>query len=317
MRLHLERDLPIPLHIQLKGQIEYGIMEGRLPAGAQLPSVRNLSAELGIAPMTVVRVYHELKRQGLIDTRAGDCTFVVDLSDANLEQSHTQELSGLLNRAIEDALAKGFSPEEIRSVMALRLGQELNQSLPRQLAVVGNFARVTRLYARDIERILYNIPVAVEPLTITELRQGDQDVWKRIENSELVITVPNRVKEVKSLLDHYDKRVISVAFVLSETARQRIASLPSVALGVIATFPEYLQSMLEGIAACRSIEGAPLSAVLEDEPRVHEVLAQAGAVVYASGSERILDWLPAGVETAEYLHTPEPTSVERLRPLLV
>src|SRR5262245_55122963 len=43
MRLTVDRDLPVPLGVQLRGLIEYGITCGELAAGERLPSVRELA----------------------------------------------------------------------------------------------------------------------------------------------------------------------------------------------------------------------------------------------------------------------------------
>ena len=76
MKLSVDRDLPVPLGVQLRGLIEYGIACGELSPGARLPSVRELADELGVAPMTVSQVYRELKDGGLIEARSGLGTFV-------------------------------------------------------------------------------------------------------------------------------------------------------------------------------------------------------------------------------------------------
>ena len=78
MDFKIDRGLPIPIRQQLQGMIEYGIATDVLKPGEMLPSVRELSARLGIAPMTVTQVYGELKAQGLIETRAGSGTLVAE-----------------------------------------------------------------------------------------------------------------------------------------------------------------------------------------------------------------------------------------------
>ena len=56
----IDRRLNVPLGVQLRGQMEYGIAGGELPRGSRLPSVRELSHDLGLAHMTVAQVYKEL-----------------------------------------------------------------------------------------------------------------------------------------------------------------------------------------------------------------------------------------------------------------
>src|SRR5215217_7475489 len=80
----LDRSLPVPLGVQLRGLIEYGIACGELVAGMQLPPVRELAEAGGIAPMTVSGVYRDMRAAGLIVTRPGAGTFVAKPSrDAN------------------------------------------------------------------------------------------------------------------------------------------------------------------------------------------------------------------------------------------
>jgi DNA-binding transcriptional regulator YhcF (GntR family) len=64
---------PIPPFEQLRSQLDRQIRGGVLIAGRQLPTVRQLSADLGLAKNTVVRAYRALERDGLIqgDRRRG------------------------------------------------------------------------------------------------------------------------------------------------------------------------------------------------------------------------------------------------------
>lgn len=64
---------PIPPFEQLRSQLDRQIRSGVLIAGRQLPTVRQLSADLGIAKNTVVRAYRALERDGLVqgDRRRG------------------------------------------------------------------------------------------------------------------------------------------------------------------------------------------------------------------------------------------------------
>lgn len=59
---------PVPPFEQLRQQFVAQIENGELPTGTQLPTVRRLAADLGLAPNTVARTYRELEHAGLVRT---------------------------------------------------------------------------------------------------------------------------------------------------------------------------------------------------------------------------------------------------------
>jgi GntR family transcriptional regulator/MocR family aminotransferase len=69
--LDLDRDRDLPLHEQIEGAIRDGIREGRLAAGAQLPSSRALAAQLDVSRGVVSEAYGQLAAEGYLVTRQG------------------------------------------------------------------------------------------------------------------------------------------------------------------------------------------------------------------------------------------------------
>jgi GntR family transcriptional regulator len=82
-RISVNRSLPVPIGVQVKGQIEYGIASEVLRPGRRLPSVRELAAAEGVAHVTVSHVYRALKRDGLIVVRPGKGTYVAGAHGAH------------------------------------------------------------------------------------------------------------------------------------------------------------------------------------------------------------------------------------------
>src|SRR2546430_9459881 len=67
---------PTPLYHQLDRSIRFAIATGKLGIGDQLPTVRQLAVDLRINANTVAKVYAELERSGVVETRRGVGTFV-------------------------------------------------------------------------------------------------------------------------------------------------------------------------------------------------------------------------------------------------
>ena len=67
---------PTPLYAQLERAIRVAMATGRLQVGERLPTVRQLAVDLQINANTVAKVYGELERSGVLETRRGVGTFV-------------------------------------------------------------------------------------------------------------------------------------------------------------------------------------------------------------------------------------------------
>jgi len=76
MDLSVDPTSPVPPFEQLRSQLAGQVADGRLPAGSKLATVRQLAADLGLAPGTVARAYRELEADGVIVTHGRRGTFV-------------------------------------------------------------------------------------------------------------------------------------------------------------------------------------------------------------------------------------------------
>jgi GntR family transcriptional regulator/MocR family aminotransferase len=74
----LDRDSHQPLVTQLTERLREAIRDGRLPAGARLPSSRALADQLGLSRNTVVRACEAIVAEGLAESRAASGLFVTN-----------------------------------------------------------------------------------------------------------------------------------------------------------------------------------------------------------------------------------------------
>ena len=80
-----------PIWLQVMTALETDIVTGKRPPGDKLPGGRELALQFAINPNTAARVYQELEKAGLCETRRGLGTFVT---------ADTQRIA-----ALRDALA--------------------------------------------------------------------------------------------------------------------------------------------------------------------------------------------------------------------
>lgn len=114
---------PTPLYAQLDRSIRAAIATGELGAGAQLPTVRQLAVDLAVNANTVAKVYAQLERDGILETRRGVGTFVRESPSPQAARAHRErELRELIQRFVGDAALLGFSLPEL--IDQLRNGEK-------------------------------------------------------------------------------------------------------------------------------------------------------------------------------------------------
>jgi DNA-binding transcriptional regulator YhcF (GntR family) len=72
----VDTNSPTPPFEQLRVAIRQLVATGSLPIGSRLPTVRQLAADLGLAPGTVGRAFRELESEGIIESRGRHGTHV-------------------------------------------------------------------------------------------------------------------------------------------------------------------------------------------------------------------------------------------------
>jgi DNA-binding transcriptional regulator YhcF (GntR family) len=299
----------VPLGVQLRGLIEYGITCGELLPGARLPSVRELADELGVAPMTVSQVYRELRDGGLIEARSGLGTFVTASGGPAVgADPRLAALQRQLDGMIEDAQALGLGAGELATMITARFSRRSDVSGgQRRLVIVGLFAEATKGYARAIALRLEGL-ASVVPITVDALERTDGRTL--CERADLVVTFANQRRLVAARLPA--AQIMTISFIPSEETRRALAGIdPLARLGVISRVPEFLSIMKRNVHRFAPHVRSVRAAVVETEA-LDPVLSWSDVVVLATGAENVAARLRAGQRAIAYRHIPDPGDVDRL-----
>lgn len=123
MQFQIDPSSRLPIYRQLRDQLREAVARGKLRPQQRLPSVRELSRELVVNPNTIARVYTELEREGVLNTRPGLGVFVAAFRTELTKKVRRQRLEDLCNRFLTEAVHLGFSPEEVISLVSDRAGE--------------------------------------------------------------------------------------------------------------------------------------------------------------------------------------------------
>lgn len=121
----IDQQSRVPLYEQLVRQVLSLAASGILEEDQQMPSVRQLAADLGINPNTVQKAYRELERDGLIYSVPGRGSFLTS-TDIHVKRFE-EEIYERMSVSIEAAFRSGFTPEEIESIFRRALETEIEK----------------------------------------------------------------------------------------------------------------------------------------------------------------------------------------------
>ena len=108
-----QRD-PTPIYAQLERGLRAAIATSRLRPGDQLPTVRQLAVELQVNANTIARVYAELERAGVIETKRGVGSFIsATPAQAHPPRQHDRRLRTFVTRVLADAETAGFTVDDV------------------------------------------------------------------------------------------------------------------------------------------------------------------------------------------------------------
>ena len=103
-----------PIYAQLERGLRAAIATGRLRPGDQLPTVRQLAVDLKVNANTVARVYAELERANVLETRRGVGSFVsATPAQARSVREHERRLRAFATKVLADAAAAGLTPDQV------------------------------------------------------------------------------------------------------------------------------------------------------------------------------------------------------------
>jgi GntR family transcriptional regulator len=103
-----------PIYLQLADRINRQIVSNELKAGEKLPSIRDMGIKYSINPNTIQRTYSEMEREGILETKRGQGTFVTEKQDRLAQLRENLKKEQILS-FVQVMQEMGYSSHEIIS----------------------------------------------------------------------------------------------------------------------------------------------------------------------------------------------------------
>lgn len=130
MKFEIDLTNHTPIYLQIMSQVKHAVASGELAPGEQLPTVRQLAADLRVNFNTVARAYRQLDEEGIISTQHGRGTFILEpASEQDSVRLRQQDLALLAQYFVEEARKLGLSPDEVRQQFEAQLAQWADEAV--------------------------------------------------------------------------------------------------------------------------------------------------------------------------------------------
>ena len=116
MKIIISNQSELPIYAQIKEQLKEQILNGQIPEGSTLPSIRQLAKEVGVSVITTTRAYSDLEAEGFIATMQGRGSVVLSKDNNLLKEQYLLRIEEGLTTAIETARVMGLPEEELREI---------------------------------------------------------------------------------------------------------------------------------------------------------------------------------------------------------
>jgi DNA-binding transcriptional regulator YhcF (GntR family) len=314
--LHVRRESPVPVFLQLKSQLEYLIVTGKLPPGHRLPSIRQVAKSLGVGPATVVRAYQELVNAGLAVSNEAVGFFVTGAEPA-WSRPHAR-IRDQVTALLEDAVQEGLSTDQVLQIFLAQVAEfRVSQARPEIIVVCKPGGRIEEL-AMHLRHALADLGVEVAGVSLDDLGVDLAGWMPRLQKAQCVVSLMFDVQQARSLLARRGIEVMPLLGALREDTRDRIISLPAgTRVGIVSGSLDFVDGMITAATSLNPglvITGACDSA---DQPTIGQLLAESDCIIYGTLARQVIDrQLPSSVEAIELIYIPDDSSIQRLRRLL-
>lgn len=112
---------PTPVYEQIRGQLARMVAAGTLRAGARLPTIRQLAADLHVAKGTVARAYEMLLRDGIAQADGRRGTVVAPGGAVDPRRRDRELLRAARSYAVE---VRQLGVDDVAAAQALRTALE-------------------------------------------------------------------------------------------------------------------------------------------------------------------------------------------------
>lgn len=305
-----------PLHVQIRNAIELAIFSGEIPDGTLLPSVRQLSNALNVAPNTIVRAYQDLRDEEWIDVAPKRGYYVRINGEAELPERVESDVIPLIDSAIDAASEAGISDVAFMQIVSERI--RARRKATRRIAVVGDESTFLEGRVAMLAEATRDLGVEVSGISFQELG-ADAGRMHELEEIDLFVVPVGETRIARKLLGEHFSRVLPMTRTVHPDVKSFLnQQSPDTLFGTITSVRENISRLVGILKQHHPLHLTPLTASLEDPEEVEYVIEHAEVIVTGSRARpNFYSFDQIDKPCIEMVLVPDEKTVRRLRDRIV
>lgn len=269
-----------PIYKQIAERISEAISDGKLAAGFKLPTVRELSGEIGVACGTIKHAYEYLEEQGFVEMVQGSGSFVIDQKEDFA--SRKEKAMAAIDQLFARLESLGFTPREMEIYLNLKLrGLEEKYDIVK-VALVDCNPETLQMIEGQLSQIGYAETAAFDLARIGEVAESLNEEY------DLILTTSTHFTEVEQYIGS-NKTLAMVAMTPSVHTIVRLAKIGDAQkVGIFCAsdaFAGVVRSNCQGMGAWSEQMATQLAGILGKEA---QFFAENDVVIVPEGYETFI-----------------------------
>lgn len=202
IRFHLDKRVKLNFYDQIKGQLLSAIYCGKIKEGERLPSIRELSEDLGVNYKTIRRIYLKLAEENYLELVRGSGAFLKKRTGRDTyQQMRRRAIFRLLGEVSEKAKGLGLSAEKFGDLFTAYSTGAITRKL--RLAVVDH-EEEAYIFSRELKM---RTGAEVYPVPLSE---PDDEQSRILADSDYLLTTSWHMEEVGELATQFGREVLEI-----------------------------------------------------------------------------------------------------------
>jgi DNA-binding transcriptional regulator YhcF (GntR family) len=281
MKIDIDRSSGVPFYIQIKNQITGNIKKGALKVGEKLPTERQLAKELNISRNTISNAYKLLEHEGVLVSYQGRGTFVDEAAHIWKRHAVQDKVYKIIDLAIDEALGSGLSAEEFTELVKNRIEEKESKMKSVNAIFIECNIEQAQVFSEQLNE---TTDMNVSPVVLSELEMPDDDMVKKLRNTQFAIVTYKHLKETKELLDKYNMEVMGAAINPSIESIVKMAKYPpGTKYGLISQSYEFLKKVEDALELSGIENVEIIQTISREEMEIREVVEKVDVVIISPG----------------------------------